>query len=581
MPYEKMDSIKKHVSSYRFFTLPIVCLCLSLMTLPQTSCAPATPKPTQNITLTVPEGTQNHGNPNLLCTPTRWTDVVIFFFANYVAHAATTKSLPGEPALATLRLHMTALFFPLAGVLRGVKAVGQLAVLSDTPLGTAAWAEALCVVIRTREWQPKSGDVACVSEFLFPKRTSSGAQLRIDMEEAFRWPHFCIKANDRSFLPANNSIAEFNGRKVHGICCLPHGYALAVLPPGARITELCKDGRDGVDATYVSSWNKRLKDAFKTLAICYLACLVHIKDVIPFTAPKSKDDPSKPDTSPTIKLSSNFYLPKCVIAVVQTLYASATLYQSRGDQIEHYVYAAFGLTVAPYLLMSIVNLLSTMLTPVYSCLYLVKSEIMDEAARREGAKFEGMVATLTSDARRERHYVEFTIDEHERIFIRNPRESISERGLHDATDVTQRQLLSEYAVLPQDSRKSQVKERAQSLFRVVISESPGFSDELLSPSILDRAFGVAGLIIGLSPIAIVGVVSHFNAGHSTIAQRVWTMTWLAFGWYIGLAVHSDRNMGEDVFVIMFYASPAIGGFVVVAQMLMSYGRCIEIAEAHI
>ena len=64
-----------------------------------------------------------------------------------------------------------------------------------------------------------------------------------------------------------------------------------------------------------------------------------------------------------------------------------------GDQIQRYGYAAFGLTVAPYLLMSIVNLLGTMLTPDYPCLYLVSSEVMDEAARREGARFEGMVAS--------------------------------------------------------------------------------------------------------------------------------------------------------------------------------------------
>ena len=576
-----MESIKKHIVSYRFFTLPVLCLCSSLVTLPQTSCAPTTPKPTQNITVTVPEGTQSHGNPNLLCTPARWTDVAIFFFANYVAHAVTTKSLPGETALATLRTQVTALIFPLAGILRGIEAIRQLAILSDTPLDTAAKAEALCVVIRSPEWQPKRGDVACVSEFHFPKRTGPGAQSRIDTEEAFRWPYFCIEANDRSFLPANNNIAEFNGRKVHGICCLPHGYALAVLPPRVRITELCKDRRDGLEVTYISPWNKRMKDAFKTLKICCIPCSLATEDIKPPMVPRSQDDDSsKPDTIPTIELSSNYNLPKCVIAVFQTLYASATLYQTRGDQIQRYGYAAFGLTVTPYLLMSIVNLLSTMLTPDYQCLYLVRSEIMDEAARRVGARFEGMVATLRSDARKVRHYVEFTIDEHDSIFIRNPTESISQRGLHDATDVTQRQIRSEYAVFSRNSRKLQVKERAQSLFRVVISESPGFSDNLAAPNILNRSMK-AGLIIGFSPIAIIGGLSHFNAGHSTIAQRVWTMSWLAFGWYIGFFLHTARETGKSMFAIMFYASPAIGGFVVVAQMLMSYGRCIEIGKAHI
>ena len=265
-----MDSIKKHIISCRLSTLPLLCLCLSLVTLPRTSCAPTTPKPIQNITLTVPEGTQSHGNPHHLCTPTSWTDVAIFFLANYVAHAATIKSLPGEPALATLRSHIVALMFPLTGILRGVEVIGQLAIFSNTPLETAAKAGALCVVIRTPEWQPQRGDVACVSEFHFPKTTRLGAQSRIDREMARR-PYFCIEAYNRSFTPPN-SIAELRGRKVHGICCLPKGYALATLPPRAQVTEICEDTRDVLETTYTSSWNRRLKDALEALKYGCVAC---------------------------------------------------------------------------------------------------------------------------------------------------------------------------------------------------------------------------------------------------------------------------------------------------------------------
>ena len=343
---------------------------------------------------------------------------------------------------------------------------------------------------------------------------------------------------------------------MHGICRLPHGYELAILPPRAPITELCGDKRNEIEMPYKSSRGKRLKDVLKTLR--------HPKD-------GREDNPSNPNIRPEIKLSSNYNLPKGLIAIFQTLYASATLYQTRGDQIQRYGYAAFGLTVAPYLIMSIVNLLSTVLTPDYPCLYLVRSEIMDEAARREGAKFEGMVATLRSDPRKVWHYVEFTVDENDRMFIRSPRESITQRGLHDASDVVQREITNLRSLYP-----TPPPERASDLGRqscVIISESPGFSDDLPSRTTLDRFTHFAGLIIGLSPIAINGGLSHFNAGHSTIAQRVWTMTWLAFGWYMDLAFHLS---GSYVFASVVYYAPAIGGFVVVAQMLKSYGRCVEI-----
>ena len=89
----------------------------------------------------------------------------------------------------------------------------------------------------------------------------------------------------------------------------------------------------------------------------------------------------------------------------------------------------------------------------------------------------------------------------------------------------------------------------------------------------------AGSIIGLVSIAIIGGLSHFDAGHSTIAQRVWIMTWLAFGWYMGRCIHHETVLTERIMAV--YGAPAIGGFVVVGQMLRSYGSCIEIGGANI
>ena len=88
------------------------------------------------------------------------------------------------------------------------------------------------------------------------------------------------------------------------------------------------------------------------------------------------------------------------------------------------------------------------------------------------------------------------------------------------------------------------------------------------------------------PVAINGILSRFKAGKSTHAQRVWTMTWLAFGVYFGPAAewqymnhrYGDGESGAWELVYPFlYCGPAIGGFVVVGQMLMSYGRCIQIS----
>lgn len=88
---------------------------------------------------------------------------------------------------------------------------------------------------------------------------------------------------------------------------------------------------------------------------------------------------------------------KVVVAIWQTLYGAATLYRARGDQLARYGYAVFALTVTPYTVMSVVNLLGALLTPSYPTIYLVRSEVIDELDRRHGDPgpyFDGTVGVL-------------------------------------------------------------------------------------------------------------------------------------------------------------------------------------------
>ena len=41
-----------------------------------------------------------------------------------------------------------------------------------------------------------------------------------------------------------------------------------------------------------------------------------------------------------------------VVAIAQVIFSSITIYRARGDQIEKYGYAAYGLSAYPYALMS-------------------------------------------------------------------------------------------------------------------------------------------------------------------------------------------------------------------------------------
>lgn len=81
---------------------------------------------------------------------------------------------------------------------------------------------------------------------------------------------------------------------------------------------------------------------------------------------------------------------KALLAIFQSLYAAFTLYHTRGTQLKQYGYAAFGLTVAQYIVMSILNLLGLVLTPDYDAMYMVSKDVMQEAEKR-GYRFDGVV----------------------------------------------------------------------------------------------------------------------------------------------------------------------------------------------
>lgn len=66
----------------------------------------------KNITITVPDGTSYHRNPDELYLPALWTDIVTFFRAIYLAHAATVRYGPGASWRGTILMAFSYLLFP-------------------------------------------------------------------------------------------------------------------------------------------------------------------------------------------------------------------------------------------------------------------------------------------------------------------------------------------------------------------------------------------------------------------------------------------------------------------------------------
>jgi hypothetical protein len=93
------------------------------------------------------------------------------------------------------------------------------------------------------------------------------------------------------------------------------------------------------------------------------------------------------------------------------------------------------------------------------------------------------------------------------------------------------------------------------------------------------------LIFNGAIIGIVGGISNFRRGQSTLAQRAWTMLWLIIGlsWMIidmlidhisaYLEIKELYHEAFSIIVTVTLIAPAVGGFVVVGQMLRTYGTC--------
>jgi len=228
------------------------------------------------------------------------------------------------------------------------------------------------------------------------------------------------------------------------------------------------------------------------------------------------------------RLSSTNNLAKGLIAISQTLYASATLYRAKGDQIKQYGFAAFGLTVSPYLIMSIVNLISTLLTPDYPTAYLVRSDAMVEASKREGAKFEGVVGSIRSQRTTSKSSgeIRFVDAADGRMSLELGPGIASARKIPSATLPTR--FVMDHIRLPWS--RDMIERPA--LMISSCSEFDVTGDERNE----HRAWigiGLASAGLTSISIAINGALSHFNPGHSTLAQRVWTMTWLVCGIILG------------------------------------------------
>lgn len=346
---------------------------------------------------------------------------------------------------------------------------------------------------------------------------------------------------------------------------------------------------------------------------------------------KLKEYPHK--DHPAIRYQRN--MAKIVIAFCQLAYASTTLYQSRGHQIQVLGYTASGLTVAPYAVMSFINLVGALVCPDFGQVHLVHSSILDEARTKLPTDFQlpEVVGCLVEEnakgmtiAKCEFRGAQACVAEAQLVrtpddrYLKVTRLSTSSGFAFGSSPINYRPpsritflvgakniggpaLLiprcNQLQVAPhpifsvfskdtsQDVSISTSKRQAMVQFRHICRGSHPFNSS-------DYIAFVILFIICASIISIVGGISGFKPEESTLAQRFWTMAWLGVGLsapflrilhreteayfspnsednfltFLGLFGSIFGLIGSALLIV-----PAIGGLVVVGQMLKAYGNC--------
>ncbi|KAL8761028.1 MAG: hypothetical protein Q9184_002817 [Pyrenodesmia sp. 2 TL-2023] len=362
--------------------------------------------------------------------------------------------------------------------------------------------------------------------------------------------------------PPTKNLVDQENVKIHGVCQLAPGYALSYIPEDIKIYSHIKHNR--------------------TLSISRLLGMSHV---------------------PEIKLASTHDVPRILFSLMQTLSGGYQLYKARGSQIERYGYAAYGLTVLPYMMVSIINLIGSLLTSEYESIYLVHSSIMDEMKGR-GGLCDGVVGTIERPEHQANVYIdgeEETIPEGQKIQFTDLGGEVRCCSLTEKSAATELNVSHLNHIEPveepwlfqtwgQKGKKDKKGKDASpsdplSIGRTQLLCVPSHSSftrlsRRWQQSCLNM-LTIALLILALGlPYIVIAILSGWKENKSTSRDRTFVLNWLICGQVQGYAVSSvEAATGKRkvlrglIYVFLSYGSYSLMGLVTVVQEMIESGTC--------
>lgn len=325
----------------------------------------------KDLTVSVPDGTIDHGVENLICVPPRGYDLIVFFCVNYLAHVFTAIHPPGATFRERLINALYVMFVPGSGITRALRSIICHA-RRYSGLESAARAGALCMVLRK-------------------ENIGSGTRSR--------W------FNNVFFNGDNPRLVPTN-RSVHGITSLPHSdgmeqdFFLAEVPPGTPLQGL-QEELSAIPSPRLAGLKRFISLVLRRWGMSNLSRDLESSSNSEFaTSPISPTQrhPATVDLQDYI-LGNNWNPFTLAASLLQAGIGVYTLYKARGDQMETYGFTAFGLTVVPYVFMAFINIIASLVTPQFPCMFLIKTPDMQDAQIQDGHEFGTFIAEINPEHR--------------------------------------------------------------------------------------------------------------------------------------------------------------------------------------
>ena len=559
--------------------------------------------------------------PEYICVSTNWYDVAWFIFANYLLHALSVRSLPGENGFSSTVFKLCCFLVPFTGLRRGLNLISAASNFAPNDLQAAARAKALCMVIRNPDWRPRDGDeiegceveldkirgevvketpheeardpekkdpldlVVAEASQSEPNSPADSNSVNVHIRDPYVPPKprnllercFRIVVQSYRFRPqapseASNRVVQ-GDVKIHGLCTLPDGYGLVYVPEDIKVFPRMPArglvfGGDSVFTRYINAWR----------------------------------------TSDT-KVASTHDIPRILFSIVQTISGGYSLYRAQGSQIERYGWGAYGLTVLPYIVVSIVNFIGSLLTSEYETVYLVHSNVMDEMATRGGV-VDGVIGSIQSPDSQEQRTVTVEMEDHvplegKTILFHGSDHDVwfngSEKSLrlkpYEAPEAKKRKKVAcfrfqdielgswldhHFLAVPQEKLYRMSSKETVPGPSISIPSHPSFTR--LRPAPYQQYLSLLTILLMLmaiaTPYTVIAALSGFKKGQATGNQLAWTLNWLVVGQIQGLRVgqmerHSGRKSSLKGLWMVFawYGSSCIMGLIVVGQEMLQIGTC--------